>query len=110
MPSLRNVSVGLVVAVLVAACATSPTGRRQLHLFPSGQMQAMGVQAFQQMKEETPTLSGGPVVSYVQCISNAITAQVTGAGAPESWEVQVFRSDQVNAFALPGGKASTPAC
>ena len=104
MVSLRSVSVGLVAALLVAACATSPTGRRQLNLFPQGQMQAMGVQAFQQIKEETPTLSGGPVVSYVQCVADAITAQVNSASAPQGWEVQVFRSDQVNAFALPGGK------
>lgn len=104
MVSARSLTVALIAALAAVACATSPTGRRQLQLFPEGQMQAMGVQAFQQIKEDTPTLDSGPVVTYVQCVSDAITTQVNSASAPAGWEVTVFRSDQVNAFALPGGK------
>ncbi|MDZ7810135.1 MAG: hypothetical protein U5L11_08250 [Arhodomonas sp.] len=51
---VRRLLVTVIVAVVVVACATSPTGRRQLQLFPPGQMQAMGAAAFAEMKEEQP--------------------------------------------------------
>ena len=102
--SIRSLATLALAALLSSACATSPTGRSQLHLFPEGQMKAMGVQAFQQIKEKEPTLDSGPAVAFVRCVADAITAAVDSGGAPESWEVEVFRSEQVNAFALPGGK------
>ena len=38
---------------------------------------------------------------YVRCVASAVTAEAPGSHA---WEVRVFESAQVNAFALPGGK------
>ena len=40
------------VAVLAIACATSPTGRRQLIVFPDAEMSAMGVAAYDKLKAE----------------------------------------------------------
>jgi predicted Zn-dependent protease len=84
------------------ACATSPTGRRQLKLFPDSQMNAMGVAAFAQMVEKEPISSDPAVNNYVQCVVRAITRapgiQVGG------WEVRVFQKDTANAFALPGAR------
>lgn len=91
----------LILAVAVVACTTSPTGRRQLHLFPESQMTEMGATAFLQMQEQV-SVDKNPVVNrYVECVADAITAQL-----PESrdWEVRVFNDDTANAFALPGGK------
>lgn len=97
---------GLAVG-LSLACATSPTGRRQLMLMPSDQMRVMGGQAFQQIKAQEP-VSGDEVLNgYVQCISQRIlqTAHTKGEVAPpEDWEVVVFDDPMVNAFALPGGR------
>lgn len=93
-----------VVAVLVAGCATSPLGRKQLHLFPDDQIQSMGVQAYQQMQQQTPTVGEGEAYAYVSCVADAITAVLPEQYAKTDWEVTVFRSDDVNAFALPGGK------
>lgn len=93
----------VVSTLLIAAiaCTTSPTGRRQLQLFPSSQMNEMGAAAFLQLQEEVP-LANDPVVSrYVDCVANAITTQLPGS---RSWEVRVFKDDTANAFALPGGK------
>jgi predicted Zn-dependent protease len=102
---MRRLMIASVVALVLAACATSPTGRRQLHLFPEDQMDSMGVQAYQQMQEQTPTLDGGPVVRYVECVTRALLEHVPAEYASEeNWEVTVFRSEAVNAFALPGGK------
>lgn len=90
-------------ALIVVACTTSPTGRSQLHFFPEDQLEAMGAQAYSQMKEQTPTLESGPRVAYVQCVASAIVSALPGA-SPSEWEVTVFQSEAVNAFALPGGK------
>jgi len=95
----------LVLALLVAACATSPTGRQQLHLFPEAQMRSMGIQAYSQIREEEPVLSRSEQVEYVQCVTDALIPQIPDEYRDqEEWEVTVFESDQVNAFALPGGK------
>ena len=88
-----------VSALAVAACATSPTGRRQLHLVSDSEMSQMGVTAFTQLKTKTPVTTNARSSAYVQCVAKALTDVVGG-----SWEVQVFESKEVNAFALPGGK------
>lgn len=102
---MRRLLIPSVLIVVLAACATSPTGRRQLQLFPEAQMDSMGVQAYQQMQQQTPSLEAGPTVDYVQCVTRALLEQVPPEYARgEEWEVTVFRSEAVNAFALPGGK------
>ena len=86
-----------------AACATSPTGRKQLILVPDQQMNAMGVQAFQELKQQE-TVSRDPAANtYVRCVSQAIL-DASRKELPGPWEIVVFDSSQVNAFALPGGK------
>lgn len=89
------------LALTLAACTTSPTGRRQLQLFPESQMSEMGATAFLQMQEQVPVDKSPVVNRYVECVADAITAQL-----PEQrdWEVRVFNDDTANAFALPGGK------
>ena len=89
------------LAILLSACATSPTGRRQLLLLPQSQVDQMGVAAFAQMKSQEPTVTGTAQSRYVTCVADAVTAM---AGAGEAWRVTLFKSDQVNAFALPGGR------
>ncbi|WP_020650957.1 M48 family metallopeptidase [Solimonas variicoloris] len=89
----------VLIAILVVACATSPTGRRQLRLVSDSEMAQMGATAFQEMKTKTPTTKDTRESSYVQCVARAITTEVGG-----TWEIQVFDSKEVNAFALPGGK------
>ncbi len=83
----------------LAACATSPTGRTQLKLVSDAEMNQMGITAFQELKKKTPTTSSASTSRYVQCVAQSITREVGG-----NWEVQVFESKEVNAFALPGGK------
>ena len=84
---------------LASGCATSPTGRSQLVLMPDSQMEQMGLQAFTNIKGETPVESNRTTNSYVQCVGNAIIREVGG-----SWEIVVFKDDSANAFALPGRK------
>lgn len=97
----RSIIIFISAAVLVA-CVTSPMGRRQLSFFPDEQLDEMGVAAYAQAKKETPSSTDSVVNGYVNCVARAVTAEVTTG--PKSWEVTVFNKDDVNAFALPGGK------
>ncbi len=90
--------------LLLAGCATSPLGRKQLILVPEDQMNEMGSQAFQKMKDSQPIDTDPQLKSYIQCIVDPLTVRAGGAAAGKNWEVVVFKSDQANAFALPGGK------
>jgi predicted Zn-dependent protease len=86
------------------SCATSPEGRKQLQLLPDSQVDAMGVQSFEQLKQQTPISEDKNIQQYVLCVANKIIPQVSQNPDPKQWEVVVFEDDQANAFALPGYK------
>lgn len=91
----------LLVVITLTACTTSPTGRHQFLFMPEDQLSEMGAQAFAQMREAEKTESGTVTSRYVACVAAAVSRQVD---VPFIWEVSLFDSQQVNAFALPGGK------
>jgi predicted Zn-dependent protease len=66
-------------------------------------METMGMQSFQQLKQETPLVEDPAINRYVQCVADAITALPQVQQYSRDWDVQVFDQDMVNAFALPGG-------
>lgn len=100
----RQILAGLVAILLLAACETTPTGRRQLQLFPGEQVAQMGEAAYAQMRQKEPVLpQSHPVSRYIQCVARAVTAVVPPPRGGGGWDVTVFQGDQVNAFALPGG-------
>lgn len=98
---MRNMICVALVTTLVAACATSPLGRRQLLLMPADQVAQMGVTAYAQMKAEQPVSTDSVVNRQVQCVSDALLSVV---GDTAAWEVTVFQDAAANAFALPGQK------
>jgi predicted Zn-dependent protease len=89
----------VLLAGALTACATSPLGRSQLKLFPDAELAQMGAVSYAEIKRESKVADGPAVNRYVRCVANAITSRTGG-----NWEVTVFADDQVNAFALPGGK------
>lgn len=96
---IGNILFGLGLAGILVACATSPTGRSQLLLMPEAQLAQMGFAAFEQIKRKERIETDPVVNAYVRCVADELTRTLGGR-----WEVAVFQSDQVNAFALPGGK------
>ncbi|MEN8215213.1 MAG: M48 family metallopeptidase [Pseudomonadota bacterium] len=92
---------GITLLILIS-CATSPLGRKQLIMMPADNMNAMGIQAFQSIKQKTPIEVNDSDNRFVNCIANAIL-QVSNSPVKQ-WEIVVFRDDTANAFALPGGK------
>jgi predicted Zn-dependent protease len=95
---------GACLAMTLTACATSPEGRSQLRLLPEDQINSMGVQSFEQIKQQTAETKDPKITAYIQCIANAIIPQLDQDNQPALWEVRVFADDQANAFALPGNK------
>src|SRR5690606_4524689 len=59
---------------------------------------------FNEMKAKQQTLSGGQQSAYVQCVVQALVAQLPPDWRSLPWETAVFVDDSPNAFALPGGK------
>lgn len=89
------------VVLLLAACATSPLGRKQLRFFPEQEMEQMGAAAYQQIQQQVPPTEDPAVQRYVACVATAITAQLPENS--QAWTVTVFEDPSANAFALPGG-------
>ena len=79
------------------------TGRSQLHIIPKVHVDAVGVKAFDEIKAKQPLSQNPQAIQFVQCITDAILEanqdKITG-----TWEVRVFDSGAVNAFAVPGNK------
>lgn len=98
---MRHFVFSLSLLFLLTACATSPTGRKQLALVSDAQMEEMGQQAFAEMKKKQPIETDAKENQYVRCVAQAVIAAL-----PEKreWEIVVFRDESANAFALPGGK------
>lgn len=89
--------------VILSSCATSPTGRSQMLLMPEGQMNQMGIAAFDEMKTTAKVNGVTTTNEYVVCVANAITTALPSKDQRQ-WEVVVFVDESANAFALPGGK------
>ncbi len=102
--SFITFAVSVLASVSLIQCATSPTGRKQMTLMPESQMSTMGEQSFEELKKNTPIEKDPKVNAYIQCIAKPIIQAVGPVQGVSQWEVVVFKSDDVNAFALPGGK------
>ena len=88
----------------ISACSTSSTGRNQVALYSDTELNTMGITSFEEMKKEIPIITDKATNDFVLCVADAITSNVPQSAHQGEWEVVVFDSEQVNAFALPGGK------
>lgn len=104
---MKNVGLAIAITLLVAACATttSPTGRKQVVGGVSQQqLDQLGAQAFAETKAKETLSRDGKQNAYVQCVVNALVAQLPQQYRGVRWETAVFADKEPNAFALPGGK------
>jgi predicted Zn-dependent protease len=108
----RRLALALVVACLVAACATSPTGRRQLMLVSEDQAISASRQAY--VQEVGKYQKAGKLVTDPRLLKRieTITARLVAQAVkmrPETarweWSVQVIDEPQtVNAWCMAGGR------
>lgn len=102
---MKGLLLTFISTITLLGCGTTPvTGRNALRVVPESQLDEMGVASFEQMKKETPIESDPAINAYVLCIVNPVAKEAEAYVKVPKWEVVVFRSSQVNAFALPGGK------
>lgn len=92
----------LLMASVLAACATAPvTGRQQFIAVSEAQAAQLGAQAFQQIIAEKEVVQGTAQSRMVEQVGRDIAAVVN---QPYQWEFALLQDPSPNAFALPGGK------
>ena len=94
----------LTAAIALGSCATTPSGRSQILLVDDKQMNALGIESFNQLKGQGKLSNNAAYRRYVGCIADALVAQLPAEWRNLPWEFQVFEDPSANAFALPGGK------
>jgi predicted Zn-dependent protease len=92
--------------IWLTGCHTVPqTGRSAFHLVSSEQLASMAAEQFDQLKQKTPISRDPTYNEMLQRVGERI-AYVAAPDIPNAaWEFVVFEDDdQLNAFAMPGGK------
>jgi len=103
----RLATLGFVGLLVLAACSTTMTGRKQLTLVNDAKMDELGVAAFTDLKTEGTVDKDIATNEYMRCVADPISAIIPKGGAAPNdgkWELVVFQDETPNAFALPGGK------
>jgi len=95
-----------ILCLSLAACATSPTGRKQFMMVNDSSIAPQAALTFEQMKKKDKVSDKPAVNQYAQCVVQPLIneARAQYPNLPEHWDIVVFDSDTVNAFAMPGGK------
>ncbi len=94
----------IISGAVAAACYKAPvTGRSQFIILSQSEENQMGVAAFQEVLKEEQ-VSGN--AQYNEAVTRVGTRIVGVADTPQyNWDFKVLKDDeQINAFALPGGK------
>ena len=99
---------------LFISCSTVPlTGRSQLNLIPDSEMLAMSFQQYGQFLNENQLSNNQANVDMVKRVGRNIQLAVEDYMAQNNlsenlegynWEFNLVENDQVNAWAMPGGK------
>lgn len=100
----------------IAACATVPlTGRSQLSIIPSGQLQSMSYQQYAEVLQAEQLSRDAEATAMIKRVGARIQAAVERYMAEQGlasqlngyqWEFNLIESDQVNAWCMPGGKVA----
>ncbi len=103
-----------VVAVMMVACTTVPiTGRRQLSLVSDAEMQQQSYAAYNQFLKEKQLSRDAQATAMVKRVGQRIQRAVEQYMAANNmsselngfqWEFNLVQDEQVNAFAMAGGK------
>lgn len=94
----------VLVAFTVLACSTSPTGRSQMIWKSDEELSAESARQFAEMRASMPLLTDQATIDYVHCVATAVVDVLPQEYKDLPWEMAIFDSDSVNAFAMPGGK------
>ncbi len=95
----------LVLFAFFAACVTTPESGKQAFIMVSpSQEVTMGKQAFEEIQQKEKESEDKRLVGITQRVGERLAVHTD---MPDlEWEFKLFESDQMNAFALPGGKTA----
>ncbi|MHB9054969.1 MAG: M48 family metallopeptidase [Paludibacteraceae bacterium] len=106
----------LLILITLSSCSTVLlTGRRQLNLVSDAELNQMSFTAYTQLKDSIPLSSDKTNTAMVKRVGDNLRVaveKILKANGAESeiqnfrWEYNLFKVNQVNAFAMPGGKVA----
>jgi predicted Zn-dependent protease len=112
--SLKILASVLLVSLFMIACNTVPlTGRKQVNMISSSEMQTMSFQQYDQFLEENAisknTQQTETVKRVGKNIQTAVEKYLIDNGHSSilegyEWEFNLVENDQINAWCMPGGK------
>lgn len=97
------VSIALLAAV-VSACSTTPTGRTQLKLKSDAVLAQEGARQMAIIRAQAPLVQDRATIDFVACVADAIVGSLDEESAALYWELAVVNQPDINAFVMPGGK------
>ncbi len=80
------------------------TGRVAPIALSSDQEEALGLQSYQEVLQQSRTVDSGPELQQVVGVARRLVQVVDPESKKFDWQVSLIESDQANAFCLPGGK------
>lgn len=80
------------------------TGRNQLVGMSIGQEMELGLQSYKEVLKSENIITSGPEVDLVKSVGERIAK--ASQNEQFKWEFNVIKSDQQNAFCMPGGKVA----
>ncbi len=104
MRTLKLLVGAVILAIIVSACSSSPTGRSQMIWKSDRELEAQSRKAFNQMRAGMPLATDRKQIDFVACVAEAVVGVLEPPYSDIEWELAIFDSDAVNAFAMPGGK------
>ena len=118
MKKIKNIIFMLMLALMVTTCSTAPiTGRKQLKLVSDESVVQSSVAQYNQMIGQLKTQNllannteeGRRLVEIGKRVTGAVEEYLRENGMEDklqnlNWEFNLIKSNEINAFALPGGK------
>lgn len=80
------------------------TGRTARVALSTEQEATLGLQSYREVLSQSDTIRSGPEYAMVERVARRLAAATGDAARDFQWQVALIRSDQANAFCLPGGK------
>lgn len=93
---MRCCAAALVAVLVLTGCA--------LPLASESELETESNKQFQKMRTELVVSNDAQARAYINCVSAAIVRELERPYADKAWDVEVFDSEDINAFAMPGGR------
>jgi len=94
----------IICSLFAASCSTSPTGRGQLIFKSDAELEAQARSTFNAYRATLPLATNRAKIDFVACVAQAVVEELYPPYSDIEWELAIFEDNQINAFAMPGGK------